>query len=61
MFIEIITKKNDKIFINVNSISYVTPRNSGVTLILNDGDFWDLNESYESITSRINVLLNINK
>ena len=57
MFIEIITKSNEVILLNVNKILYIIKTRKETALIVDvDGNEYSLNESYYSFVERLETL-----
>ena len=59
LFIEIITRSNETILININKIAFVTSDKKGVTICDLDGDYWATKENYDSFKARLNKITNI--
>ena len=56
MFIEVVTKNNDKVAINLNHILLIAPSKSGAIIILTDECDYKIAESYDSLLNRIQKL-----
>lgn len=59
MFIEVETRKNETLSINISHILFVTPYKEGCVIFDITGNDFDLKSSYESVMERINALLTV--
>lgn len=53
MFFEFVTRKNEKVTINVSMILFITPYKNGTMLIDCEGNDYESNETYESFITRL--------
>ena len=60
MFFEFITKRNEKVTINVNSILFITSHKTGTFIVDVEANEYESNESYESFVKRLNNCVNQN-
>ena len=58
MFIEFITKRNEKVTININMILFITAYKDGITIIDCDGNNYESFESYDSFITRLQDKIN---
>lgn len=54
MFFEFVTRKNEKVSINIDHILFVTNLKNGTCLIDVEGNDYESNEGYESFSKRLN-------
>ena len=57
MFIEVITRDDERVSINISQIVTVMPHGNGSIIFDSNEIFFELNESYESVMGRIYALL----
>ena len=56
MFLEFITKRNEKVLINVLNILLITSTKNGALIVDTDSNDYETLETYESIISRLMAL-----
>ena len=59
MFVEVITRKNETVSLNVSHILLVAPYKDGAAIFDVPGNDFLLKESYEVVMERINALLTV--
>ena len=59
MFIEVETRKNETVSINISHILFVTPYKDGCAIFDVAGNDFLLKSSYDSVMERINALLTV--
>ena len=60
MFVEIITRSNEKVSINISNIISITPYRKGCIIFDVAGVDYSTKETYESVMSRISRLVTLN-
>ena len=55
MFIQVTTKKGEKILMNVNNVVFVSPAKNGSVIIDVSGMDYSVIDTYESVVSRLDV------
>lgn len=61
MFIEVVTRRNETVFLNVKHILFVTENKNGAVIFDASGNDYCLDEPYSSVCERINTLVNPDK
>lgn len=56
MFLEFETTRNEKVFLNVNHILFVTTEKNKTIIIDINGADYETTESYDSICSRLSII-----
>ncbi len=57
MFIEVVTRKGENVFLNVNHILFVTQHRNGAVIFDESGNDYTTEEEYASICQRITEVL----
>ena len=60
MFIEVETTRNEPVLINVSQILYVTKDKKHTIIVDNNGCDYVLNDTYEDIMNKLNILKSSN-
>ena len=55
MFFEFLTRRNEKILININHILFITPTKNGALLVDSSDNYYETLESYESMVLRVTL------
>ena len=57
MFIEFVTRKNEKVTINISMILFITPYKNGTMVIDCEGNDYESSEKYDSFIERLNNII----
>jgi hypothetical protein len=57
MFIEVVTRRNETVFLNVEHILFLTQHKNGAVIFDASGNDYYLDEPYTSVCERISLLL----
>lgn len=61
MFIEVVTRKSEMVFLNVEHILFITEHKNGAVIFDASGNDYYLDEPYSSVCERISTLLKPDK
>ena len=56
MFFEFLTKRNEKVLLNINHILFITPTKNGAMLVDSVENYYETLEPYESVVLRLQNL-----
>ena len=59
MFFEFVTKREEKVAINIFLILFITPLKKGTMIVDEDGNDYQTNESYEELKQRLNTFASL--
>ena len=60
MFFEFLTKRNEKVYMNINHIVFITPTKNGALIVDVTSNDYETLESYDELISRLSQLENQN-